>query len=144
MAFSFLNRNERTATLVAQRIANYCELTFSFLNRNERTATLLETWITNAYYALSVSSIGTNELQLLAIADHAHDNGNFQFPQSERTNCNAIVHVGSRDAAGLSVSSIGTNELQHQYSVGAQHPRFSFSFLNRNERTATRASLPVV
>ena len=110
-AFSFHNRNERTATgtpkptpttkstfqfpqsertncnLLSVRIVFGLISTFSFHNRNERTATL-----------------------------HARVRGGtspaFQFPQSERTNCNFMRLPNSFNHKYLSVSTIGTNELQ--------------------------------
>jgi len=88
-------------------------VSFSFLYRNERTATqrtLLQPTGTNR---LSVSSIGTNELQPAELARLTKPKADFQFPLSERTNCNTW-----RNASGLRAST-------------------SFSFLYRNERTAT-------
>jgi len=64
--------------------------TFSFLYRNERTATIFAPMLYFAMSKLSVSSIGTNELQ-----------------QYFYTYDNELLHT-------LSVSSIGTNELQPQ------------------------------
>jgi len=63
--------------------------------------------------------------------------GAFQFPLSERTNCNAIAAVNDNFPIGLSVSSIGTNELQRNMMLTMQTDLKSFSFLYRNERTAT-------
>ena len=85
----------------------------------------------------------------------------FQFPLSERTNCNqkcfaesgncgnlSVSSIGTNElqlyfdserasASCLSVSSIGTNELQPATDTEALAPSTSFSFLYRNERTAT-------
>ena len=62
---------------------------------------------------------------------------NFQFPLSERTNCNeTALRLHSTDA-GLSVSSIGTNELQRTSVCPTFDACDAFSFLYRNERTAT-------
>jgi len=60
---------------------------FSFLYRNERTATHGCVQVIERDLRLSVSSIGTNELQqffggMFTAIQH------FQFPLSERTNCN--------------------------------------------------------
>ena len=86
---------------------------FSFHNRNERTATMI----------LSATSPKTVPY--------------FQFPQSERTNCNLVASLDLASAGALSVSTIGTNELQRWTTTcGACTPK-SFSFHNRNERTAT-------
>ena len=65
--------------------------------------------------ALSVSTIGTNELQPRGAAHLQGNQTTFQFPQSERTNCNV--------------------------SFDATKPALviAFSFHNRNERTATVA-----
>jgi len=137
LSFSFLYRNERTATrragapmlegftfqfplsertncnkaLVAFHQAVF--LTFSFLYRNERTATDLR------------ASGSTWKID-------------FQFPLSERTNCNHRVACVCRTRRGLSVSSIGTNELQRRIGSDCLRKRSPFSFLYRNERTATR------
>ena len=66
--------------------------------------------------ALSVSSIGTNELQLMRTQKKPSSLRHFQFPLSERTNCNT----------------------KRQTRVLC--PRETFSFLYRNERTATQIS----
>ena len=66
---------------------------------------------------LSVSSIGTNELQLVEKQEDA------------------------TDTDALSVSSIGTNELQHDTANSVPTDVPTFSFLYRNERTATIATL---
>ena len=63
--------------------------------------------------SLSVSSIGTNELQPTPVAHQSSLPNRFQFPLSERTNCNVRAQQ-AREAPGE-----------------------SFSFLYRNERTAT-------
>ncbi len=110
--------------------------TFSFLYRNERTATPVCTSF--AYSGIS-----------------------FQFPLSERTNCNcvgaaarpprvrlSVSSIGTNELqpnlakksppnSQLSVSSIGTNELQRHRALKKARPSPPFSFLYRNERTAT-------
>ena len=90
----------------------------------------------------------------------------FQFPLSERTNCNAnsardilratqpfsFLYRNERTATFgyvvdddeneiLSVSSIGTNELQQPSPIPVIAVQPTFSFLYRNERTATVARL---
>jgi len=135
--FSFLYRNERTATCCKNRVITPRFSPFSFLYRNERTATY-------DIYPLRPSYRG------------------FQFPLSERTNCNRQTHFERNTIQRLSVSSIGTNELQRaKFSPSRmldsifQFPLSertncnwtfcrrvkmtvrSFSFLYRNERTAT-------
>ena len=67
---------------------------------------------------LSVSTIGTNELQRGQRRTRHARLTIFQFPQSERMSCNSCLwicccSVGTR----LSVSTIGTNELQHVRAV---------------------------
>ena len=62
--------------------------TFSFLYRNERTATRSQVYALASGALLSVSSIGTNELQPPSIAASRLGGLAFQFPLSERTNCN--------------------------------------------------------
>jgi len=113
-----------------------CELSVSSIGTNE----LQQDWLspscrTNKH--LSVSSIGTNELQLYAHTVAYENFFFFQFPLSERTNCNLAHHDAKARRRKLSVSSIGTNELQ----LGRMFPDSSlpttFSFLYRNERTAT-------
>jgi len=61
----------------------------------------------------------------------------FQFPLSERTNCNKSAAVRAAVAIALSVSSIGTNELQLLDHEDEFVTLRTFSFLYRNERTAT-------
>ena len=209
-AFSFLYRNERTATL-HRAVVNFCparlsvssigtnELQlapkwrarclatpFSFLYRNERTATEQKFLKAVKPPRLSVSSIGTNELQLARADDAAAPPARFQFPLSERTNCNfktrqtlrsptiafSFLYRNERTATTLhfrqclplhhfqfplsertncnsvalsrlqltpelSVSSIGTNELQPACPLSRRESVCTFSFLYRNERTAT-------
>jgi len=134
-AFSFLYRNERTATQV-QPTDISAMITFSFLYRNERTATICRHLDRSAAQSfqfplsertncnkqtihrscaavdLSVSSIGTNELQLANNTTAPIIAMIFQFPLSERTNCNKRARVRLPQRSRLSVSSIGTNELQ--------------------------------
>ena len=87
-AFSFLYRNERTATLLISPPCNTRQGPFSFLYRNERTATFRRNTLMRFASKLSVSSIGTNELQRDYIACAVNLRLRFQFPLSERTNCN--------------------------------------------------------
>jgi len=110
-SFSFLYRNERTATLPLQ-IKRWRSQSFSFLYRNERTATK---FFRRARF----------------------DGFIFQFPLSERTNCNLTRQATLRGIYSLSVSSIGTNELQHESHCRQTKQARPFSFLYRNERTAT-------
>jgi len=161
-SFSFLYRNERTATSIVRdeanssprfqfplsertncnccfsRLRSCCGFSFSFLYRNERTATKLHRRVEKTDSTLSVSSIGTNELQPQKSKDMQISYITFQFPLSERTNCNVSVLFRQQIFRFLSVSSIGTNELQHEASTRLSRSSFSFSFLYRNERTATR------
>jgi len=113
--------------------------------------------------SLSVSSIGTNELQPLRIQGPFPTYSDFQFPLSERTNCNFDDEYVPDDCRfdfqfplsertncngykvyralltqTLSVSSIGTNELQRAADRQCFAACRAFSFLYRNERTATR------
>jgi len=210
--FSFLYRNERTATKTEVGVTTTtfvfqfplsertnCNPTqqknqhsktrsFSFLYRNERTATRITARVNIARSWLSVSSIGTNELQLeidlnrkaadmlfqFPLSERTNCNhlsycdqrvlSIFQFPLSERTNCNlktsraiarkemlSVSSIGTNElqlpriaphrrlASPLSVSSIGTNELQRGQPLWFGDVRTrAFSFLYRNERTATR------
>ena len=109
-AFSFLYRNERTATSAWCSWRTRRRQTFSFLYRNERTATLFA------------------QLRLIhALA--------FQFPLSERTNCNSMKSCANCAQGILSVSSIGTNELQHdQERIPARrHLDLSVSSIGTNE-----------
>ena len=159
--FSFHNRNERTATLGWKTERSFA-LVFQF-PQSERTncnhnALVVLVVIGN----LSVSTIGTNELQPDSVAASACARASFQFPQSERTNCNRAYADWNVDAWRLSVSTIGTNELQPLSSVLTIAQKFyfqfpqsertncnltlsvspndsinAFSFHNRNERTAT-------
>jgi len=135
---------------------------FSFLYRNERTATRKELICESATDALSVSSIGTNELQRLLLRLRMLLLVGFQFPLSERTNCNfwhellknsnlksfsflyrnertATVHFASSDARRASFSFLYRNErtATRKRVNSAPKPCYTFSFLYRNERTAT-------
>ena len=106
--FSFHNRNERTATR-EQELALAKQLAFSFHNRNERTATAI-----NANVCVTASI--------------------FQFPQSERTNCNILALSQLIPCDGLSVSTIGTNELQHDpHAQGSKKLQLSVSTIGTNE-----------
>jgi len=87
-SFSFLYRNERTATGIPDDALAIGILPFSFLYRNERTATAVAAPPRRQPVSLSVSSIGTNELQLRIASVAFPLRINFQFPLSERTNCN--------------------------------------------------------
>ena len=64
----------------------------------------------------------------------------FQFPQSERTNCNLSDTEKNWTLKNLSVSTIGTNELQLILPPAAVALTDAFSFHNRNERTATASN----
>ena len=83
---------------------------------------------------LSVSTIGTNELQHPTGAQFSNQRVVFQFPQSERMSCNKNVITILKQAAELSVSTIGTNELQ-LLAIALIRARITstFSFHNRNE-----------
>ena len=137
-AFSFHNRNERTATDQPTRastpnvfnfqfpqsertncnrsftnINDAREHAFSFHNRNERTATQKRRTLSLSTRHLSVSTIGTNELQ--------------PPRTSSSITCNSAFSFHNR------------NERTATYSRARQvwQLRGSFSFHNRNERTAT-------
>ncbi len=88
-SFSFLYRNERTATDFRYEMEDASHFAFSFLYRNERTATLKNGIGENVRKHLSVSSIGTNELQQTNSVGTKPTKSSFQFPLSERTNCNS-------------------------------------------------------
>ena len=66
----------------------------------------------NPHAILSVSTIGTSELQLARGSSKISSALRFQFPQSERVNCNAQKRLLADSSRGLSVSTIGTSELQ--------------------------------
>ncbi len=164
-AFSFLYRNERTATKFdSETILSH--ISFSFLYRNERTATPLNrNWTfflitfqfplserTNCNFhfltmrlekqQLSVSSIGTNELQRNHFRETLSNFATFSFLyRNERTATLGILLLLGTHVL-LSVSSIGTNELQLFSKKSTCVKRFSFSFLYRNERTATKQRRP--
>src|SRR5581483_8598023 len=61
---------------------------------------------------ISVSSIGTNELQLESQRELRDWLEQFQFPLSERMSCNELLRGEVERLQKISVSSIGTNELQ--------------------------------
>ena len=94
---------------------------------------LLERALAGERDALSVSTIGTSELQLITQRAWGVVYMDFQFPQSERVNCNE--EESSRLFYGnyLSVSTIGTSELQRAHSRIAANRQGAFSFHNRNE-----------
>ncbi len=135
-AFSFLYRNERTATQsraksrkVAMKLSvssigtnelqpgklrarSPITVPFSFLYRNERTATQkFRGWLrarTGFQFPLSERT-NCNARTMARAGGHIWI---FQFPLSERTNCNLSQLPKDFDTKSLSVSSIGTNELQ--------------------------------
>ena len=83
---------------------------------------------------LSVSTIGTNELQLVFVQFERFPHDVFQFPQSERMSCNNFqTAFDAHLAVHLSVSTIGTNELQQVVGGLLAREALSFSFHNRNE-----------
>ncbi len=160
-SFSFLYRNERTATI--QCIADIeAAVSFQFPLSERTNCNNHRAAVANPVNLLSVSSIGTNELQLTnqnrrrrkmgtfsflyrnertatsVIRRIRHAQPVFQFPLSERTNCNTLYRLLQNLRYRLSVSSIGTNELQLILFPPWAYIIFSFSFLYRNERTATR------
>jgi len=112
-SFSFLYRNERTATKRGVMALGLILIAFSFLYRNERTATMI--------------GLPSNPNMC-----------SFQFPLSERTNCNrAILRFGA--VADSTFSFLYRNErtaTMRLLHAGARLA-LSFSFLYRNERTAT-------
>ena len=137
LAFSFLYRNERTATdLNAIRAMNQFNFQFPLSERtNCNELDILDTRVSRSLFQfplsertncnhrdkygffctslLSVSSIGTNELQRRQNRKQNRRQNRFQFPLSERTNCNSTRQNQRRNRRQrLSVSSIGTNELQ--------------------------------
>ena len=114
LSVSSIGTNE--LQLFSVMIAIKCSSTFSFLYRNERTATAPPIAAARPACRLSVSSIGTNELQPIG------------------KNLLQLQHCN------LSVSSIGTNELQQAIAVRVANQDVAFSFLYRNERTATAYS----
>ena len=92
LAFSFHNRNERTAT-ETQSLMFLLLLTFSFHNRNERTATTItRDFVVRRNVFQFPQSERTN--CNLKIFTSRNRETLFQFPQSERTNCN-FVRVSS-------------------------------------------------
>ena len=161
VAFSFLYRNERTATprmtcgsFCAQRFQfplsertncnvwrprphRFVSHPFSFLYRNERTATEPITADLRRHKALSVSSIGTNELQRLSTFRNTLRLGPFSFLYRNERTATISPIAPPQPVSKLSVSSIGTNELQRFFLCGVSCQFQAFSFLYRNERTAT-------
>ena len=89
---------------------------------------------------LSVSTIGTSELQHLYSADIADLRFGFQFPQSERVNCNTRSQSYREHSLTLSVSTIGTSELQHFDQVLFSCTRKCFQF-PQSERVNCNAVL---
>jgi len=94
------------------------EIAFSFLYRNERTAT-----------AFATAHVFFNEV--------------FQFPLSERTNCNRLRMPSQRDVQALSVSSIGTNELQPFDGSASRGPAVRFQFPLSERTNCNHAAAPL-
>jgi len=112
IAFQFPLSERTNCNLTDDADAILEDGSFSFLYRNERTATSVDSILDSPDLILSVSSIGTNELQ-------------------QQNVC------AGRGRTKLSVSSIGTNELQPSLQTIINTSGGTFSFLYRNERTAT-------
>ncbi len=86
---------------------------------------------------LSVSSVGSEALQLaLPVAAFA-EALSFQYPQSDRRRCNLIGHCPSFPPDRLSVSSVGSEALQPSSASPRRFPRRSFSILSRIGGVAT-------
>ena len=68
--------------------------------------------VSASHVFLSVSTIGTSELQHFVQVLRTPEQKSFQFPQSERVNCNGIAPPIPNARRVLSVSTIGTSELQ--------------------------------
>ncbi len=132
-SFSFLYRNERTATKICDRAA--AGMSFFQFPLSERTnCNEGVEFVEFAESLLSVSSIGTNELQLHFTPIERTRPSLFQFPLSERTNCNLRFACDSRLGKPLSVSSIGTNELQQPLKCRTEdspHNGFQFPLSER-------------
>ncbi len=160
--FSFHNRNERTATRHHHLRRLAAMKPFSFHNRNERTATTVLVVQLGRREHLSVSTIGTNELQRGIFEMRRADVIAFSFHNRNERTATALPIADLGAYGFLSVSTIGTNELQplpreHRVpsilafqfpqsertncNVNSRYPftalTNAFSFHNRNERTAT-------
>ncbi len=87
LTFSFHNRNERTATFVrrGQRAGTW---RFQFPQSERTNCNFAVCFHRRLAHSLSVSTIGTNELQPKITCLNFGIAMLFQFPQSERTNCN--------------------------------------------------------
>ncbi len=167
VTFSFLYRNERTATITFRRrkrvnnsfqfplsertncnIVSICKKpavsskAFSFLYRNERTATNNVIISILGNILLSVSSIGTNELQPIKTLKTPYSSSAFSFLyRNERTATTA--RSPPQSPADSPFSFLYRNE-----RTATSPPRAdtlphipTFSFLYRNERTATAKKL---
>ncbi len=111
---------------------------FSFLYRNERTATRRHVravdGISRFQFPLSErTNCNAQRDTMTGVLNEV-----FQFPLSERTNCNRSDEKVDEQTSELSVSSIGTNELQLLSRPFGIRKLQTFSFLYRNERTATQ------
>ena len=134
--FPLSERTNCNAPAVA--IFDRATFSFSFLYRNERTATGGEIRAAGGGGVLSVSSIGTNELQLQETWFILRGISSFSFLYRNERTATQAAGASHTIQDELSVSSIGTNELQPSRSEVNSSLRAAFSFLYRNERTATQ------
>jgi len=86
--FSILGRIERDATSGNHRIAWRPHAAFSILGRIERDATSFQGPGSRVERYLSVSSDGSNGMQLVGFTVPAPQFPGFQYPRTDRTGCN--------------------------------------------------------
>jgi len=138
--FSFLYRNERTATGRCKYHTLHLRRYFSFLYRNERTATLWQRRYTFQITHISVSSIGTNELQRRALRGTGRTIPQISVSSIGTNELQLVGHCPAlAEEPRISVSSIGTNELQLSMSRRNTLTRFVFQF-PLSERTNCNSS----
>ncbi len=137
-AFSFLYRNERTATLnVRGGDDGYLRFQFPLSERTNCNVARVVLYYLQPE-TLSVSSIGTNELQHMSVGVESNKPAGFQFPLSERTNCNnMLISEVRRKIDTFSFLYRNERTATWRWRVFAVWRRTAFSFLYRNERTAT-------
>ena len=163
VSFSFLYRNERTATTLCAIFGCCAVVPFQFPLSERTNCNLQRAFVlVERLRALSVSSIGTNELQPPSSPSAITPCSIFQFPLSERTNCNhsfnkrGVILFSSFQFPLSERTNCNDNPNQlrrclqnFQFPLSERtncnpcqiscqgHTNPPFSFLYRNERTAT-------
>ena len=93
LRFQFPQSERTNCNSVPKQCALTLNISFSFLNRNERTATVTDRHCDAALLCLSVSSIGTNELQLAARRLERRLGCSFSFLNRNERTATTVIHT---------------------------------------------------